>query len=251
MVVVGLVRDDDARDDPARDAADRAPVTGPADAPTALLDWLRTELPEDGAVAAAPQVREVLLRAGADAAALTDPPRGADPLLALVETPPPGSRLLARFDRPGAAALLLVDLAPVEPTEEQRRRREALAAAVLANPTTRAEGGAREVLAGGDVDPRLLSLVAALTAQEGVGLWSFPAAPGEEAGSAPARRVVVDAVGGRPVPADGAATERLVAWLDAQRPPFAPDSVEVTGDGVLIGFRYAPGPDAVVGTAAP
>ena len=67
--------------------------------------------------------------------------------------------------------------------------------------------------------------------------------------TAPARRVLVDAYGGRPVPADDAATRRLVAWLDAQLPPFAPADVQVTDEGVLIAFDYVPGPDAVVGEA--
>lgn len=258
-MLVGLVRDDGGAGDAATDPGTVASASSAADAaPPALLDWLRTELPENGTVTAPPGVREALLRAGADPAVLPGPspdssPAGdaAVPALALVDAAPDGGRVLARFDRAGTAPLLLVDPAPVAPTDDQQRRRESLAAAVLANPTTRAEGDARAVLAAGDVDARLLTVVAALTAQEGVGLWDFPAPPGEETGAAPARRVVVDAVGSRPVPADGAATQRLVAWLDAQLAPFAPDTVEVTGDGVLIGFAYVPGPDAVVAAATP
>jgi hypothetical protein len=250
VVVIGLVRDDG--DDPSPDTAGAA-APGP---PAPLVDWLRTELPPGGTVTAPPELRAALLAAGAEADALPEsPPEVSDPAipsLALVETPPDGSRLLARFGRAGGAGpLLLVDPAPVEPTDEQLRQRRTLAAAVLANPTTRAEDDARAVLDAADVDARLLALVAALTAQDGVGLYDFPVLPGEEPGGAPARRVVVDAVGGRPVPADGAATQRLVAWLDAQLAPFAPDTVEVTGDGVLIGFDYVPGPDAVVSAATP
>ena len=258
VVLVGvLVRDDDADAGTAGSAA-----TGPdgsaadaATAPLALVDWLRTELPEGGTVTAEPEVRAALLRAGTEDDVLPESlPADADaatPALALVETAPEGSRLVARFDRDGAAPLLLVDPAPVEATGDQRRQRETLAAAVLANPTTRAEPDPREVLAAADVDARLLALVAALTAQDGLGVGAFPVPPGEEAGTAPARRVVVDALGGRPVPADGAATQRLVAWLEAQLAPFAPDTVEVTGDGVLIGFDYVPGPEAVVSAATP
>ncbi len=251
VLVVGLVRDDDGT------APGTAAATAPDRAPAALVDWVGSELPDGGTVAVPPELREELLRAGVDAAVLPEspPPDAAEPgtpALALVETAPQGGRLLARFERgAGAPPLLLVDPAPVEPTEEQRGRRQALAAAVLANPTTRADGDARAVLAAADVDARLLSLIAALTAREGVGLWEFPTLSGEQPGAAPARRVVVDAVGGQPVPADGAATQRLVAWLDAQLAPFAPDVVEVTGDGVLIAFDYVPGPDAVVAAAAP
>lgn len=267
LVVAGLVGDDDG------DGVDRAAATGtaapapdaspgrdaspgPDAAPAGLVDWLRTELPVGGTVTAPAGVRDALLRAGADPAALPESvPAGgggaAVPALVLAGSAREGGRVLARFDGEGAGPLLLVDPDPVQPTDEQRRQRASLAAAVLANPTTRAEGEARAVLASGDLDARLLAVVAALTAQEGVGLWDFPVPPGEAHGDAPARRVVVDALGGRPVPADGAATQRLVAWLEAQLAPFAPDTVEVTGEGVLIGFAYVPGPDAVVAAATP
>jgi hypothetical protein len=260
VVVVGLVRGADDRTTEPADSAATGPATasdgGPAP-PADLLDWLATELPAGGTVAAPPELRARLLAAGADPAVLPESApaeagagRAGIPALTLAEDEPEGGRVLARFDLE-ATPLILVDPSPVEATDEQRQQREALAAAVLANPTTRAEGDARAVLAAADVDPRLLAVVAALTAQEGIGLWAFPALPGEVPGSAPARRVVVDAVGGRPVPADGAVTQRLIAWLDAQLGPFAPDTVEVTGDGVLIGFDYVPGPDAVVASATP
>jgi hypothetical protein len=38
-------------------------------------------------------------------------------------------------------------------------------------------------------------------------------------------------------------------WVEAQRAPFAPDTVEQTDDGVLLGFRYASAPDTVVSEA--
>ncbi|WP_156036402.1 hypothetical protein [Blastococcus sp. URHD0036] len=246
VLVVSLVRDDDGGSSPAPAAG------GP---PVELTDWLATELPSGGTVTAEPDVRAALVQAGVDPTVLPESGSRGDagtPALALTTTQPEGSRLLARFAGDGSAdPLLLVDPAPVEPTADQLERRQTLAAAVLANPTTRVEGNARSVLETADVDARLLALVAGLTAQDGVGLWAFPPLPGEEPGAAPARRVVVDSVGGQPVPADGAATQRLVAWLDAQLPPFAPDVVEVTGDGVLIAFDYVPGPDAVVAAVTP
>ncbi|RBY93899.1 hypothetical protein DQ244_00525 [Blastococcus sp. TBT05-19] len=247
VVVVVVVR---------RDAAPGA--DGPPDVevavPETLIAWLDAGLPEGASVAAPPGLRDDLLGAGADAALLRDPVpeaagNSATPALVLAETAPEGSRLLARFEREGDAPLLLVDPAPVEPTPDQRRQRETLAAAILTNPGTRTGGNAREVLSAADVDARLLALIGAATAQQGLGLAAFPRLPGEEPGTAPARRVLVDAYGGRPVPDDDAATRRLVSWLDAQLPPFAPATVEVSDEGVLIAFDYAPGPDAVVGEA--
>jgi hypothetical protein len=51
------------------------------------------------------------------------------------------------------------------------------------------------------------------------------------------------------VPGDPVAADRLVARLEAQLPPLAPDEVRVAGDGVLVAFRHVSDPDAVV-TAA-
>ena len=47
------------------------------------------------------------------------------------------------------------------------------------------------------------------------------------------------------------ATESLRTWLEAQLSPFAPDRVEVTEDGVLLSYRYASDPDALVAEVSP
>ena len=159
--------------------------------------------------------------------------------------------MVARFERPGARALLVVDPAPGVPTPEELDRRRSLAAALLANPTTGTDGRAAEVLRAGAVDQRLLSLLAALGAQFGVGLADFPTAPGEPQGGALARRALVDRLGDDALLPDSPTTERLVAWLEAQLPPFAPDSFEVTDNGILIDFRYVSAPDALVTRSTP
>ncbi|MGY1812007.1 hypothetical protein [Blastococcus sp. SYSU D00820] len=246
----GVLRPTGDDDGPRTAAADRPADVAP------VLDWLAGELPDDARVAAPADLRAELLAAGADPgmlpADLPDAPAGPGaPVLQLVETVPEGAVLVARFvPGNGGAPLLAVDPFPVEPTPEELDRRRGLAEALLANPTTRTGGRAAEVLAGAEVDQRLLSLLAGLAAREGVGIADLPPAPGEEGGAAPARRALLDTVGGRVVPGDRAATERLLAWLDAQRPPFAPDTVEVTDSGVLVGFDYVSGPDALVTGAA-
>ena len=63
--------------------------------------------------------------------------------------------------------------------------------------------------------------------------------------------MLIDRVGSATVRPGEAATERLVEFLQAQLPPFAPDDVEVTDDGVLVGFRYESAPDAVVDENTP
>ena len=67
----------------------------------------------------------------------------------------------------------------------------------------------------------------------------------------PTRSVLLAAVGSAPVGAGQPATEPLRTWLEAQLPPFAPDSVEVTGDGVRLSHRYASDPDGLVTEVTP
>jgi len=105
------------------------------------------------------------------------------------------------------------------------------------------------VLQTADVDPRLLSVLAALAARSGVGIAAFPPPPHSPATGLLARNALVDATGGQPVGAGAAGAPDLVRWLQAQLPPYAPDRIDVTGSGVLIGYRYASDPGAEVAEA--
>ncbi len=230
-----------------------APAAEPGGSAVATVtEWLPGALPEDTDLAASAAVRDELAEQGVPADRLRPAEDGVPggTLLAVVGPAPAGSRVLARFHRPGEGGeLLVVDPAPGEPTAEELAQRRALAEALLANPTTGTAGTTADVLSRAAVDQRLLSLLAGLAARDGVGIASFPALPGEEGAAVPARRALLSALGGAPVPGDPAATDRLVAWLEAQLPPFAPDEVQVTDDGVLVAFHYVSDPDAVV-TAA-
>ncbi|MGY1735626.1 hypothetical protein [Geodermatophilus sp. SYSU D00684] len=224
----------------------------PPDGAGPVAGWLGAALLPQTDLAATAAVRRELSDAGVPAGRLRPAEDGVPPgaLLAVVGAAPAGSRVVARFDRHGdGSELLVVDPAPGEPTAGEVARRHDLAQALLANPTTRAEGAAAAVLQDAAVDERLLTVLAAVAAADGVGVAAFPALPGEEGAATPARRALVDAVGGAPVPGDPEATERLRAWFAAQLPPFAPDDVEVTDAGVLVSFRYVSAPEALV-TAA-
>jgi hypothetical protein len=161
---------------------------------------------------------------------------------------PAGNRLVARFGSPPAFAV--VDPAPVQPTADELRRRRDLAAAVLANPTTRAADGAATVLRTAAVDPRLLGVLAALTARSGIGIAALPAAADEPADVPLARSALLDEVGGSPVTAGSPDVPALVTFLRAQLAPYAPNEVTVTPAGVLVGYRYLSGPDAAVTAAS-
>ncbi|WP_100501730.1 hypothetical protein [Geodermatophilus chilensis] len=239
---------------PAASAASTAaaPPTTLAPSPTpdgpagALLDCADRELPGGARLRPEDDVRGDLLAAGApDELVATDEPTGPGDLVLTVTggEPRPGSRVVARF-----GGLTVVDPSPGTPTPEQLDRRRALAAAILANPTTHAPEEAAAVLRSADVDMRLLSLLAVLTAREGVDVASFPRDDGAEG---PARSVLLTAVGGAPVGSGQTATAALTTWLDAQLPPFAPDAVEVTADGVLLSHRYVSDPDGLVAEVSP
>ena len=145
----------------------------------------------------------------------------------------------------------VVDPDPVRPTTQQLERRQNLAAAVLANPVAGAAGRAADRLRTGNVDARLLGLLAGLVTRMDVHVADLPPAPGEPDDGPPARRLLVDEAGGKRLEPGAAATEELVTFLEAQRPPFAPDTVVPTEDGVLVAFDYVSAHDDAVADAAP
>jgi hypothetical protein len=216
-----------------------------------LVAWVDAELPDETPVLAPTDVLDAFGAAGGGAHFRPRTSEQAGALLVVRGAEPTGSEVLARFGSPGAGALTLVDPDPGRPTPEQLQRRQRLAAAIRANPSTGATGRAADVLGSAAVDARLLGLLAALVAQLGTGISDFPPASGEPADGPLARHVLIGRVGTATVGPDEAATDRLVEFLRAQLPPFAPDAVEVTDEGVLVGFRYESSPDAVVDENTP
>ena len=119
------------------------------------------------------------------------------------------------------------------PTPAGRRRSSWNAGSTWPRPSwpTRAPGppaGPPTSCAPANVDARLLGLLAGLVTQLGTCVGRLPARPrrtgrrptGPSAAHRPRRRR-------RPVSPSAAATEDLVEFLEAQRPPFAPDTVEL------------------------
>ncbi len=208
-----------------------------------VAGWLADEIPADTPVAASDDVRAALDAAGAGDR-VGDP---ADDALQVVEgEPDDGVLVLARFESDEGTALSVVDPDPGRPTAAELERRQSLGAAVLANPVAGVTGRAADALRAGDVDARLLSLLAGLVSRMDVHVADLPPAPGEPADGPPARRLLVDEAGGERLTPGAAATEDLITFLEAQRPPFAPDTVEPTDEGLLVGFDYVSAPDAMI-----
>jgi len=220
-------------------ALPRAPVDdfGAADRAD-LVDWLAEQVPAGTPVAATGLLARDLARDGV--------PVGPGGLV--VTRGATDAEVLARFGSDPATALVVVDPRTVPPTAEQAESRRQLAAALLTNPTTADAGQATGVLLSGDVDPRLLTLLAGIAARYGVGLSALPAVPGEVAPTI--REAVVDSVGGVRLADDPALTGVVRAWLDAQLAPYAPDRVEAVPGGLLIGYDHLPDPDRVVSGAS-
>ena len=234
------------------DAERPTEAVGPPAADTAaadLLRWTRAQLPDDTAVRVPDELFDEL-------SAADDRFRPSDSdepgsLLLVTGQPPPGSLVLARFADADGDALTVVDPAPGQPTADELDRRQRLSAAILANPNTGATGRAEDVLHAATVDARLLGLLAVLVAQLGVGVADFPPADGEPMDGPLARHVLLDRVGSERVAPGEQAAEQLLAFIEVQLPPFAPDAVTVTEDGVLVDFRYESAPDAVVTANTP
>ncbi|MGY1842177.1 hypothetical protein [Modestobacter sp. SYSU DS0875] len=240
-------------------AAPRDDLGAPAHAQ--LADWAREQLPDDAVLAADPRLAAELVHAGIDADRLVPAggpvaaATGGPPLRLQVITgddPAGDARPLARFPAapapddtaPDHATVTVADPDPADPTPQQLAARRELGEALLASPATTAPPAAAELLRSGAVDPRVLTLLAGLAARFGVELAGLPPVPGELPG-VPVHQALLGSVGGEPLP-DAAAADRLRAWLEAQRAPYRPARVTTVEDGLLLTWRLAPDPDAMV-----
>ena len=217
-------------------------------AATDLAAWAAAQLPAGTVLAADPALRTALEDAGIEPDRLVgdDAATSDRPVLRVVRTDgAAGAPAVARFGpADGSAALAVVDPAAVPPSPEQVASRARLGAAVLANPTTVAPAPAAELLRAGRVDPRLLTLLAGMTARFGLQLDALPTAPGEDDGTL-VRQAVIAGVDGRPF-TDAADTADLRTWLSVQEIPLAPRTVRPVDGGLLIGYGYVTDPDGVV-----
>jgi hypothetical protein len=125
-----------------------------------------------------------------------------------------------------------------------RRSRISAGSQLLRNPRIMVAAGARKALSSGDVDPRLLMILAALAAQQPVRITSFgDTSPG--AGSAPLRSVQIAPLGSG---AKAKASLRsMLSFIDAQRQPFQPLRAGLGGSSVLTVEYAAPSPLGLLG----
>ncbi|MEU5692939.1 hypothetical protein [Actinosynnema sp. NPDC020468] len=192
------------------------PVGRPGPDHRAIAAWARANLPEDATLVAPAGLWSDLRRDGVPVRAATDAPGD----LVLTSAVPEGVEL-ARF---GDVAVVLPDAANPYLDPASRAR----AGAQLADNTRlHASDEVREALRGGRVDLRAMAVLAGLCREHDVVLTST-GKPAHESTSALPDRVLTLST------SDSAA---LAEWLRAQQPPFAPDDVRTTPDGVAVGWR--------------
>lgn len=121
-----------------------------------------------------------------------------------------------------------------------RWSRAQLGSALLSNPSVQFSPAAREVVADGLVDSRLLVVLAALSAEHSVTVSAFPAVAGEPA-EAVRRSAHLGAIDGQPAVGDSPSAGAASGWLAGQQAPYRPDVVEYTRDSLVIRY-YAPSP---------
>lgn len=203
----------------------------------ALASWVTHQLDDDVSVAAPTAVWADLQR---DFVRLGRPNAvrngAAGPLV--VTTGRGNGTVLARF---GTLTLLATefDRTYLDPAERAAAGRQ-----LATNSRLQASLPVRAALRAGQVDLRVMAVLAALCTEHDVILAATGNSPHERGTGLPERTVVVAAVDGQLV-TDLRSAQPLLDLLNAQRPPFAPASTRFTPDGLAISWRL---PDVLDGT---
>jgi hypothetical protein len=87
----------------------------------------------------------------------------------------------------------------------------------------------------GQVDPRLMLVLAAMTTAHRVEVGDFPAAE-LDSSAVPRRQVLLTAIDDGPP----ASSELLRTWLNAQQSPFRPSAIQSNGTALLVGYPAPP-----------
>jgi hypothetical protein len=103
--------------------------------------------------------------------------------------------------------------------------------ALASNPNVSGSPDALDALRSGQVDERLLNVLATYAVQHQVRIADFPAIDGEDDAGMPRRIATVDRVDGDPVAAGSAGAASLDAFLGSQVKSYRPASVAVDPPG--------------------
>jgi hypothetical protein len=125
------------------------------------------------------------------------------------------------------------------------RSRISAGSQLLRNPRIIVAGGARNALSTGDVDPRLLMMLAALADQQQVRIIAFGDPSPGASPVVPLRSVQIAALG--PGAEAEASLRSMLSLIDAQRQPFQPLRAVLAGSSALTVEYAAPSPLGLLG----
>lgn len=126
------------------------------------------------------------------------------------------------------------------------RSRIAAGGQLLNNPHIIVAAPAREALSAGDVDPRLLMMLAALAAQQPVRITAFGSPSPGASRLVPLRSVELAPLGSGTKAA--ASLRSMLSFFDGQRQPFLPLRAGLAGSSALTVEYAAPSPLGLLGS---
>ncbi|MBA8792493.1 4-amino-4-deoxy-L-arabinose transferase-like glycosyltransferase [Friedmanniella endophytica] len=114
--------------------------------------------------------------------------------------------------------------------------REAVGTALAQNPALSMPTPMRNLMTGGRVDPRILLTLPGATSVGRLTVADAPAVDGEVTEAAPRRQVLISAIDGQPISKTPANAAALEAFYDQEKPPFRPEAISRTPEGLLITY---------------
>jgi hypothetical protein len=127
-----------------------------------------------------------------------------------------------------------------------RRSRISAGSQLLRNPRIIVAADARNALSAGNVDPRLLMMLAALADQQQVRITAFGDPSPGASPVVPLRGVEIAALG--PGAEAEASLRSMLSFIDAQRQPFQPLQAALVGSSALTVEYAAPSPLGLLGS---
>jgi hypothetical protein len=129
-----------------------------------------------------------------------------------------------------------------------RRSRISAGSQLLRNPRIIVTADARNALSAGDVDPRLLMMLAALADEQQVRITAFGDPSPGASPVVPLRSVEIAALGPGAEAEAEASLRSLLSFVDAQRQPFQPLRAALVGSSALTVEYAAPSPLGLLGS---
>jgi hypothetical protein len=228
------------------------PSIRPQLAARAVAAWFASEAPGDQPIAVDDQTWSALIVGGVPAARLQRRVDGAAWWVTRDALHVSGWPEYAIFGT-GAGALHVSRRQTAAGSEGDQVRRASVGAQLAENPSLHLAAPAAAELLAGQVDLRLIFLLAQLGPKIPLTIADFPSVPGEYAGGTALRRILITQVDGRaaiePDPGHpgrfrpAAAADLTLHWFAMQLDPYKPCGIDANDAGLLVRYCVAPPQD--------